>query len=54
MYSRQRREWSKQDRVEFVLNFVQSLPYTHDDVTTGYDEFRRYAIETLIEGRWRL
>lgn len=44
------REWSKQDRVDFVLSFVQSLPYTHDDVTTGYDEFRRYAIETLIEG----
>ena len=44
------REWSKQDRVDFVLSFVQSLPYTYDDVTTGYDEFRRYAIETLIEG----
>ncbi len=44
------REWSKQDRVDFVLSFVQSLPYTHDDVTTGYDEFRRYAIETLVEG----
>lgn len=42
--------WSKQDKVNYVLNFVQSLPYTHDDVTTGYDEFRRYAIETLIEG----
>ena len=27
-----------------------TLPYTHDDVTTGYDEFRRYAIETLIDG----
>ena len=44
------REWSKRDRVDFVLSFVQSLPYTHDDVTTGYDEFRRYAVETLIEG----
>ncbi len=44
------REWSRQDRIDFVLSFVQSLPYTHDDVTTGYDEFRRYAIETLIEG----
>ena len=44
------REWSKQDRVDFVLSFVQSLPYTLDNVTTGYDEFRRYAIETLIEG----
>lgn len=42
--------WSRQDRVDFVLSFVQSLPYTLDDVTTGYDEFRRYAIETLIEG----
>ena len=47
---KQRREWSKQDRVDFVLSFVQSLPFTHDDVTTGYDEFRRYAVETLIEG----
>ena len=44
------RGWSKQDRIDFVLSFVQSLPYTLDDVTTGYDEFRRYAIETLIEG----
>ena len=44
------RGWSRQDRIDFVLSFVQSLPYTHDDVTTGYDEFRRYAIETLIEG----
>ena len=47
---KQQRGWSKQDRVDFVLGFVQSLPYTLDDVTTGYDEFRRYAIETLIEG----
>ena len=47
---RQCREWSKQDHVDFVLSFVQSLPYTHDDVTTGYNEFRRYAVETLIEG----
>ena len=44
------RGWSRQDRINFVLGFVQSLPYTLDDVTTGYDEFRRYAIETLIEG----
>lgn len=43
------REWSKQERIDFVLSFVQSLPYTLDD-TTGYDEFRRYAIETLIDG----
>lgn len=47
---RQNRRWSKQDQVDFVLSFVQSLPYTFDDVTTSYDEFRRYAVETLIEG----
>ena len=46
----QNRNWNRQDRVDFVLSFVQSLPYTLDDVTTGYDEFRRYAVETLIEG----
>lgn len=42
--------WSEQDEVNFVLSFVQALPYTRDNVVTGYDEFRRYAIETLIEG----
>lgn len=47
---KQNRSWKRQDRVDFVLSFVQSLPYTLDDVTTGYDEFRRYAVETLIEG----
>ena len=47
---KQNRNWSRQDRVDFVLSFVQSLPYTLDDVTTGFDEFRRYVVETLIEG----
>lgn len=47
---KQNRSWTKQDRVDFVLSFVQSLPYTLDDVTTGFDEFRRYAVETLIDG----
>ena len=47
---RQNKSWSHEDRVDFVLSFVQALPYTLDDVTTGYDEFRRYAIETLVEG----
>ncbi len=47
---KQNRNWNRQDRVDFILSFVQSLPYTLDDVTTGFDEFRRYAIETLIEG----
>lgn len=39
-----------EQKVNFVLAFVQSLPYTKDDVTTGHDDFRRYAVETLIDG----
>ncbi len=40
------------DEVEttnFIISFVQSLPYTPDDVTTPYDEYPRYPLETLID-----
>jgi len=33
----------------FVASFVQSLPYTKDDVTTGYDEYPRFPFETLYD-----
>jgi hypothetical protein len=36
------------DQVSFILAFVQSLPYTSDKVTTGYDEYPRFPIETLV------
>jgi hypothetical protein len=36
-------------KVSFVLAFVQSLPYTSDKVTTGYDEYPRFPIETLVD-----
>jgi len=36
--------------VSFILSFVQSLPYTEDDVTTGADDYPRYPIETLVDG----
>jgi hypothetical protein len=36
--------------VEVVVAFVQSLPYTSDDVTTGFDEYARYPLETLVDG----
>ncbi len=32
-----------------VASFVQSLPYTSDNETTGYDEYPRYPYETLYE-----
>lgn len=36
--------------ISFVLSFVQSMPYTSDDVTTGYDEYPRYPVETIVKG----
>lgn len=42
--------WGEFETVSFVLAFVQSMPYTSDKVTTGYDEWPRYPIETIIEG----
>jgi hypothetical protein len=35
--------------VEFAISFVQSLPHTADSVTTPYDEYPRYPIETLVD-----
>lgn len=41
--------WSSFQLVSFTLSFVQSLEYTEDDVTTGYDEYPRYPVETLVD-----
>lgn len=37
------------DKVSFILAFVQSLPYASDTVTTSYDEYPRFPIETLVD-----
>ena len=37
------------ETVSFMLAFVQSLPYTSDNVTTGYDEYHRFPLETLVD-----
>ena len=37
------------DEVSFVLAFVQSLDYTSDNVTSGYDEYPRFPLETLVD-----
>ena len=39
------------DEVNFVISFVQSLPYIVDDVTTVGNEYPRYPIETLFDRR---
>jgi hypothetical protein len=36
-------------KVELASSFVQSLEYTSDSVTTGYDNWPRYPIETLVD-----
>lgn len=36
-------------KVNFVVAFVQSLPYTSDAETTPYNEYPRYPIETLFD-----
>ncbi len=43
-------EYNSFDQVSFVLAFVQSLPYTSDNVTEGYNEYPRFPIETLVDG----
>ena len=38
------------DTANFILAFVQSLPYVPDDVSTPYDEFPKFPLETIVEG----
>lgn len=40
---------SEDEALSLALAFVQSLEYTSDNVTTGYDDFPRYPVETLAE-----
>ena len=41
--------YTEYQTVEFAAAFVQSLPYTVDSVTTPYDEYPRYPLETLVD-----
>lgn len=41
--------YTENDNVLNIVSFVQSLSYTSDLVTTGYDEYPRYPIETLVD-----
>jgi hypothetical protein len=42
--------YSSYETVSFILCFIQSLPYTSDSSTEGYDEYPRFPIETLVDG----
>jgi len=41
---------TESEKVNLLISFVQSLPYTHDNVSTPYDEYPRFPVETLIFG----
>lgn len=41
--------FSEFDRVEFVIDFVQSLPYVPDDVSRDFDDYTKFVLETLPE-----
>jgi len=41
--------FTESEKVEFVVAFVQSLPYTEDRVSTPWNEYPRYPIETLFD-----
>jgi len=41
--------FSEYENVMNIAAFVQSLNYTSDKVTTGYDEYPRYPVETLVD-----
>ena len=40
---------TEDEKINLVISFVQSLPYTVDSVTTIFDEYPRYPLETLID-----
>lgn len=39
----------KRMQVEFVIDFVQSLPYVPDDVSKGFDDYTKFITETITE-----
>ena len=42
--------YTEAEKVNLAIAFVQSLPYTSDEVTTPFDEYPRYPLETLVDG----
>ena len=46
----QEKGFSEQETINFVVAFVQNLEYIPDDISTGYDEYPKYPLETLVDG----
>jgi hypothetical protein len=43
------KSYSTYQEAEFVLKFVQSIPYALDINTAGQEEYPRYSLETLVD-----
>ena len=43
--------YNRWETIEFVIAFVQGLEYVSDNVSTGWDDYPRYAAQTLLEQR---
>jgi hypothetical protein len=39
----------KRTQVEFVIDFVQNLPYVPDDVSKGFDDYTKFITESITE-----
>ena len=39
----------KRLQVEFIIDFIQHLPYVPDDVSTGYDDYTKFGNELFAE-----
>jgi len=39
----------KREKVNFVIDWVQSLPYVTDDVSRGFDDYPKLLTETLVD-----
>jgi len=43
------RDYSKDEAVELVIDFVQALPYVPDDVSRDFDDYTKFIMETMPE-----
>ena len=41
--------YDRREVVELASRFVQSLPYTADSISTGYSNYPRFPVETLVD-----
>lgn len=36
-------------KIELIIDYIQRMPYVPDDVSTGYDDYSKYIMETFAE-----